>query len=146
MTRRRKKTKVKKKTKAKKTEAKDPLTKREMLRRIPNKPFLTTPEVQHVFNDCHVMTIYKKVQRGLLIRFRRHSSRKANIYKREDVIAAVETWFSLRSADTTIRETDAEKDQAQEARATKKRTTRKTTKRGAANRVGKKKKRRRETA
>ena len=37
----------------------EPLTKEEMLDRVPDKPRLSTKEVRHVFNDCHVQTIYK---------------------------------------------------------------------------------------
>lgn len=66
------------------------LTEDEMLARVPmEKEYLTTPEVQHVFNDCHEVTVYKWVSMGDLEAYRVKNRGKANLYKRDDVIALI---------------------------------------------------------
>ena len=94
------------------------LTQDEMLARIPDKQFLTTPEVQHVFNDCHEVTVYKWVRQGALPAFRVRARGKANVYRREDVIDLIAARFlprpirrnSSESTDNQIREKDLHED------------------------------------
>jgi len=74
------------------------LTKDEMLDRVPDgedKELLTTADVQHIFNDCHQQTIYKMIGRGELNPFKSRNRGKANVYKRDEVIAAIVTRFQL---------------------------------------------------
>ncbi len=87
------------------------LTLKQMLARIPEKEFLTTPDVQYVFGDVHKVTIYKWVQRGRLHPYRVHARGKANLYKRDDVAALVRARFAPRPVQrATIREkSNAEK-------------------------------------
>ena len=112
-----KKRRVKKKrNKGSRSKPKRPLSMQEMLDRIPDKEYLTTPDVQHVFNDCHKVTVWKMTSGGDLIRYRTRSRGKANVYKREDVVRAVKARFQLRLAPSSdqIRETqgiNAEEDQ-----------------------------------
>lgn len=99
---------------------KEPLTREEMLVRVPDKPYLTTPEVQHVFNDAHEVTIYKWVQKERLKAYRTNNQGKANLYKREDVIALIEDRFTLVPA-KKIRESD-DGDEDEETTVKKKRS------------------------
>ncbi len=75
---------------------KPPLTLEEMLARIPDKEYLSTREVQHVFNDAHPISVYRWVKKGELEAFRVRSRGKANVFKREGIVAAVRARFTPR--------------------------------------------------
>ena len=84
---------------------KQPLSKKQMLGRVKNKPYLTTAEVAGVF-DVHPVTLYKWVRLGHLAAYRVKNRGKANLYLREDVVRLVESRFCPRLASTgaSIRE------------------------------------------
>lgn len=77
--------------------AKTPLSKQEMLRRVPEKEFLTTLEVAHVFNDMHVVSVYRLIRQEGIKKYKR-SRNNANIYRRTDVIAVIESRFVVHEA------------------------------------------------
>lgn len=79
-----------------------PLNKKETLERVPpgtDETLLTTRQLQHIFNDCHVQTIYKMIGRGELRPYRTRSRGKMNVYKRGEVIAAIHSRFRLMPAE-----------------------------------------------
>ena len=65
----------------------------QMLKRIPDKDWISTKELQHVLNECHEITIYRQVQDGKITPYRTNSRGKANLYKRVDVVAMVKARF-----------------------------------------------------
>jgi len=88
--------------KAKKPAGKPDLTLDEMLARVPDKETMTTAEVQHVFNDAHVQTVYKMNGTGELKPYRKRARGRASFYMTEDVIHAVRERFKLiPSSDNT---------------------------------------------
>lgn len=77
------------------------LTREQMLARVPkDKEWLSTDEVRHVFNDCHIQTIYKMNARKELTPYRTRQSGRANFYSREEVVGLVEARFLLVPAST----------------------------------------------
>lgn len=89
--------------KAKAPAGKEDLTLAQMLKRIPKKETMTTAEVQFVFNDCHVQTVYKMNGSGELKPYRKRARGRASFYLTADIIAAVKKRFQLipTSSDTT---------------------------------------------
>lgn len=90
----------------------------EMLKRIPSKDYLTTSEVQHIFNDAHEVTIYKMVGRGEITAYRTRNRGKANCYKRDEIERAVRARFEPEIAPTSkkiMESGDGGDDQAEEA-------------------------------
>lgn len=75
------------------------LSMQEMLRRIPDRDWLTTKEVQHVFNDCHQVTVYRYVQQGLLTA-KKIWGKRASRYMRSEVVALVRSRFIPPDTDT----------------------------------------------
>jgi len=78
----------------------------EMLNRIneaKDPTWMTTDEVRHVFNDCHVVTVYKMNARKELTPYRRRSTGPSNYYRRDQVESAVRRRFQLvqASSDST---------------------------------------------
>ncbi len=72
------------------------LTMDEMLARIPQgKDTLTTEEVQHIWNDCHIQTIYKMNAKDLIQPYRSRDSGKANLYKTDEIVAAIHARFEF---------------------------------------------------
>lgn len=70
----------------------EPLSKTEMLQRVPKRDLLTTKELQWIFGDVHVQTIYRYVQKGYLVPQKVWG--RASRYKRTDVIAFIERRFT----------------------------------------------------
>lgn len=96
--RRRKKVSKKKKSRDRSDEKSqgdpDGLTMDEMLARIPEgKEWLSTSEVRHVFNDCHVVTVYK--MNGKELKPYRRAASRGNFYHRDNVEQAVRGKFRL---------------------------------------------------
>jgi len=92
------------------------LTQDEMLARIPmDKDWLDTPDVQHIFNDAHEVTIYKWVGNGELKAYRVKNRGKTNLYKRDDVIALIHKRCTPRPASISesnmIRESNTHDDE-----------------------------------
>lgn len=87
---------AKKKIKASSPAGKKPRTLEEMLDRVPDKEYLSTREVQHVFELKWEGTVSRWLTAGDLKAYRRRG--KANIFKREDVIALIESRFEIRPA------------------------------------------------
>lgn len=88
----RSRSKARSKTK-KKRERKPDLTMAEMLSRIPDSDFLTTKQVQHVFNDCHEVSVYRYVQQDFLTPHEQWGKR-GNTYPRSEVVALVRRKFT----------------------------------------------------
>ena len=65
------------------------LTEAEMLARVPRDELLTTADIQHVFGDCHVQTVYKMIGRKELRPYKSRNRGRANVYKRAEVIKAI---------------------------------------------------------
>lgn len=70
----------------------EPLTRQEMLSRVPNRDLLTTKELQRIFGDCHVQTIYRYVQKGYLTPQKVWG--RASRYKRSDVLAFIDQRYT----------------------------------------------------
>lgn len=67
----------------------------ELLARVPDKPYLTTKEVQEIF-EVHEITVYRWVAAGKLVAHRVAARGKANVYKRDDVVAFVDARYTIR--------------------------------------------------
>lgn len=70
----------------------------EMISRVPDKEYLTTRDVQIVmrrpgYEKAHEVTVYRWVAQGKLRAFRVATRGKANIFRREDVIAFIRARF-----------------------------------------------------
>ncbi len=77
------------------------LSKKEMLRRVPRGELLTTDDIQHIFNDCHKQTVYKMAMRRELRPYRLRNRGRSNVYRREDVLQAIENRFALTPHEAT---------------------------------------------
>ena len=68
----------------------------ETLERVPEKEYLSTREVQLIFGIQSEVTIYRWVKRKELKAYRVRTRGKANVFKRDEVIAAVRARFTPR--------------------------------------------------
>lgn len=83
--------------------AKQPMTREQMLSRVPREEYLTTEHLERIF-DVHPVTIYKWVRLKQLRAFRVRAHGKANVYRREDVVALINSRFQpqLHGASTDV--------------------------------------------
>ena len=84
--------------------------------RIPNQEFLTTEQVQHVFNDCTKVSVYRYGQKGYLTPSKAYNG--TNRYPKSQVEDLVRRQFSL-VAPKSESETDASDKKAKKGRSSK---------------------------
>ena len=73
-------------------EAPKPLTMEEMLARLPDKPFISTPEVQYA-TGVHVVTVYRWVAMKLLTPRRVRSRGRPSMFRRAEVVRLIRSKF-----------------------------------------------------